>query len=119
LLAALRQTLLGLGYRDRYNCASLFNENPYDAEMWAEAMEAEFEGKRIPFTRAGWDQLLGHCMVSLLVRNHGLYEACLIARTKPRPRADHNGHARTVFYRELLEAYPEAKVALTVRDSAE
>lgn len=25
----------------------------------------------------------------------------------------------TVFYRELLEAYPEAKVVLTVRDSAE
>ena len=81
----MRQALLDLGYKDCYHYASLFNEDPRDAEMWVEAMEAKFEGKGNPFTRADWDQLLGHCMVRLLARNHGLNEACPIAHTKPRP----------------------------------
>jgi hypothetical protein len=44
--------LLNLDYKDYYHYASLFNENPRDAEMWVEAMEAKFEGKGNPFTRA-------------------------------------------------------------------
>lgn len=60
--------------------------------MWVEAFEAKFEGKGKPFQREDWDQLLGHCQA-----------------VTDTPCA--------VFYRELLDAYPDAKVILTVRDS--
>ncbi|KAK5122261.1 hypothetical protein LTR85_004171 [Meristemomyces frigidus] len=70
----------------------MMNDNPRDAEMWIEAFQAKFEGKGRPFERKDWDQLLGHCQA-----------------VTDTPCA--------VFYRELLEAYPDAKVILTVRDS--
>lgn len=60
--------------------------------MWIEALEAKYEGKGKPFGRTEWDQLLGHCQA-----------------TTDTPS--------TVFHRELLAAYPEVKVILTVRDS--
>ncbi|KAF2160509.1 hypothetical protein M409DRAFT_29130 [Zasmidium cellare ATCC 36951] len=90
--SSLRQALLDLGYADCYHYTALVQENPRDAEMWVEAFQAKFEGKGRPFTREDWDQLLGHCMAIMDT-------PC------------------TVFYKELLEAYPEAKVIVTVRDS--
>lgn len=60
---AMRQALLDLGYEDCYHFGSVLQENPRDADMWVEAMEAKFEGKGKPFTRNDWDQLLGHCRV--------------------------------------------------------
>jgi hypothetical protein len=108
--------LLDLGYRDSYHYASLFNENSRDAEMWVEAMEAKFEGKGNLSTRVDWDQSLGHCMVRLLARNHGLNESCPIAHTNPGQEQAITDMPCTVFCRKLVEAYPEAKVVLTVRD---
>ncbi|KXS97466.1 hypothetical protein AC578_7357 [Pseudocercospora eumusae] len=92
--SSLRQALLDLGYDDVYHYASCLNENPKDAEMWLEAIDAKCHGKGEPFTRKEWDQLLGHCMA--------------VTDTPV-----------VWFYRELLEAYPEAKVILTLRDSPE
>ena len=94
---ALRQALLDLGYSDVYHYAAILNENPRDAEMWNDALDAKYDPSgthKKPFTRKDWDQLLGHCMA-----------------TTDTPTV--------IFYRELLEAYPEAKVILTVRDSPE
>ncbi|KAM3421675.1 hypothetical protein BST61_g2060 [Cercospora zeina] len=95
--ASLRQALIDLGYSDVYHYASIMNENPRDAEMWNDALDAKFDASsthKKPFTREDWDQLLGHCMA-----------------TTDTPSV--------IFYRELLEAYPEAKVILTVRDNPE
>ncbi|PYH89013.1 hypothetical protein BO71DRAFT_435204 [Aspergillus ellipticus CBS 707.79] len=90
--SSLRQALLDLGYDDCYHFAACLSENPPDCRMWIEALEAKFEGQGDPFTRADWDQLLGHCRAVTDI-------PCAI------------------LYQELLEAYPEAKVILTVRDS--
>lgn len=53
-MIALRQALIDLGYYDCYHMASILNENPRDAEMWCEALEAKFEGKGKPFQRSDW-----------------------------------------------------------------
>ena len=67
-------------------------ENPRDAEMWIDAYRAKFEGVGKPFERPEWDQLLGHCMAVSDV-------PCIS------------------FWRELMDAYPDARVILTVRDN--
>ncbi|GME27573.1 hypothetical protein GTA08_BOTSDO03742 [Neofusicoccum parvum] len=73
--------------------ASAVNENPKDCEMWMDAYRALKDGQGT-FGRKEWDQLLGHCMA---VTDN----PCI------------------TFSRELIEAYPDAKVVLTVRDSAD
>jgi hypothetical protein len=90
--SSLRQALLDLGYSDVYHFASLLQENPRDSEMWIDAFQAKFHGKGKLFEREEFDQLLGHCMA-----------------VTDLPCA--------LFAKELLEAYPDAKVILTVRDS--
>ncbi|KAF2210307.1 hypothetical protein CERZMDRAFT_113265 [Cercospora zeae-maydis SCOH1-5] len=92
--SSLRQALLDLNYADVYHYASIQNENPRDADMWHDAFNAKFRGIGKPFGREQWDQLLGHCMAITDT-------PCII------------------FWRELLEAYPEAKVILTYRDTPE
>ena len=84
--------MIDLGYTDCYHFAALMYDNPRDAEMWLEALRAKYLGHGRPFQRQDWDQLLGHCQA-----------------VTDTPCA--------VFYRELLDAYPEAKVVLTVRDN--
>ena len=61
---SIRHALFELGYFDVYHGASPYNENPRDAEMWVEALKGKYEGGK-PFERKDWDQLLGHCMVSV------------------------------------------------------
>jgi hypothetical protein len=65
-------------------------QNPQDAVMWKEAFQGKYYGGK-KFTREDWDQLLGHV------------EAI----------TDFPG---AVFVEELTEAYPDAKVVLTLRD---
>lgn len=84
---------MDLGYTHCYHYGALMLENPRDAEMWNEAWDAKFEGKG-NFGRKDWDQLLGHCQAVTDV------PCC-------------------VFWKELLEAYPDAKVILTRRDTTE
>ncbi|CAD0098650.1 unnamed protein product [Aureobasidium mustum] len=90
---AIRQALFELGYFDVYHMASPLEENRPDANMWVEAFDAKYEGKG-KFTREDWDQLLGHCMAV-------------------------TDYPASAFAPELIAAYPEAKVVLSLRDNAD
>jgi hypothetical protein len=86
----MRQAMKELGYVDTYHMMSTSVENPPDALMWLDAFAAKYENGP-PFTRKNWDQLLGHCQA-----------VC--------------DWPAAAFAKELIEAYPEAKVILTNRD---
>jgi len=88
--ASLRQALQRLGYVNTYHmmCASV--ENPPDCLMWHDALSAKYDGVG-EFGRKEWDQLLGDCQAVCD------WPAC-------------------AFAKELIEAYPNAKVILTTRD---
>ncbi|KAI1777897.1 hypothetical protein F4818DRAFT_439216 [Hypoxylon cercidicola] len=60
--------------------------------LWIEALDAKFEGRGEPFTREKFDQILGN------------YEAL-------------SDYPAAIFPAELMAAYPEASVILSVRDS--
>lgn len=77
-----------LGY-PTYHMTSIM-QNPQDSEMWMEAFQGKYRGGR-PYERKDWDQLLGH-----------------VGAVTDFPGA--------VFVDELTQAYPEAKVVLTLRD---
>ncbi|KAI5462831.1 P-loop containing nucleoside triphosphate hydrolase protein [Mariannaea sp. PMI_226] len=89
--ASMRSAMKQLGYVDTYHMMNCSIENPPDALMWMEALEAKFEKKGKPFTREDWDQLLGNAQA-----------VC--------------DWPAIAFAKELIEAYPEAKVVLTNRD---
>ncbi|KAJ5965798.1 hypothetical protein N7481_012512 [Penicillium waksmanii] len=88
--ASLRKALEQLGYAKCYHmlCASV--ENPPDCLMWHDALNAKYKGKG-EFGRKEWDQLLGDCQAVCD------WPAC-------------------AFAKELIEAYPDAKVILNIRD---
>ena len=65
-------------------------ENPPDCLMWQDAFAAKYDGVGT-FGREQWDQLFGHCMA-----------VC--------------DWPAVAFAKELIEAYPEAKVLMTTRD---
>lgn len=91
---SLRQALVQLGYKDCYHFASTLQENPRDAEMWVEAMNAKFKGIGKPYGKEQFDALLGHCQAV-------------------------TDNPCVIFYKELLAAYPDAKVILTERDNVD
>lgn len=86
----MRKALERLGYGKCYHmmCASV--ENPPDCLMWHDALNAKYYGIG-EFGRKEWDQLLGDCQAVCD------WPAC-------------------AFAKELIEAYPNAKVILTTRD---
>lgn len=88
-MPALRQALKLLGISDVYHGYPAYFENPRDCEIWWEALDAR-EGKGKPFGRAEFDMLLGHCQA---IADH----PCIL------------------FAEELIDAYPEALVILTLR----
>ncbi|KAH6717417.1 hypothetical protein BKA61DRAFT_322945 [Leptodontidium sp. MPI-SDFR-AT-0119] len=89
--ASMRTAMKELGYVDTYHMMNCSIENPPDALMWMDALTAKYDGIGAPFTRADWDQLLGNCQA-----------VC--------------DWPAVAFAKELIEAYPEAKVILTNRD---
>ncbi|OAR02278.1 hypothetical protein LLEC1_05426 [Akanthomyces lecanii] len=89
--ASMRAAMKRLGYVDTYHMMNCSIENPSDALMWMDALAAKYDGKGPKFTRAEWDQLLGHAQA-----------VC--------------DWPSIAFAKELIEAYPEAKVVLTNRD---
>lgn len=91
---SLRRALIELGYVDCYHFSSVLQENPPDAELWIEALRAKFQKIGTPYGKQQWDALLGHCQAITDT-------PCVI------------------FHRELLAAYPDAKVILTQRDDAD
>lgn len=80
-----------LGYVDTYHMMSCSIENPPDALLWHDALRAKYDGVGKPFKREDWDKLLGNCQA-----------VC--------------DWPSIAFAKELIEAYPEAKVVLTTRD---
>jgi len=88
--ASLRAALNELGYNDTYHMMNASVENPPDCLCWMDAFAAKYEGKGT-FGRKEWDALLGHCMA-----------VC--------------DWPAVAFAKELIEAYPEAKVIITTRD---
>lgn len=90
---SLRVALLQLGYFDVYHMSVPLSENSADCTSWLRAIAAHNgEPGAAPFTRQDWDALLGHCMA-----------------VTDQPCA--------LFAEELMAAYPDAKVVLSVRDS--
>jgi hypothetical protein len=89
--ASMRAAMKQLGYVDTYHMMNCSIENPPDALMWMDALAAKYDGKGKPFTRDDWDQLLGNAQA-----------VC--------------DWPAIAFAKELIEAYPEAKVVLTNRD---
>ena len=87
----MREAMKELGYVDTYHMMSASIENPPDALMWRDAFAFKYDKTGRPFTRSDWDQLLGHCQA-----------VC--------------DWPAVAFAKELIEAYPEAKVILTNRD---
>ncbi|OTB04719.1 hypothetical protein M426DRAFT_320583 [Hypoxylon sp. CI-4A] len=89
--ASMRAAMKTLGYVDTYHMMNCSIENPPDALLWMDALRAKYDGVGEPFTRKDWDKLLGN---SQAVCD---WPAC-------------------AFAKELIEAYPEAKVVLTGRE---
>ncbi|KAJ7323597.1 P-loop containing nucleoside triphosphate hydrolase protein [Mycena albidolilacea] len=87
---SLRIALEKLGYKETNHGSAVF-KNMREIEMWTEAVNAKFFGIGKPYGRAEWDQLLGHCMAVTDLPH-------------------------LLFAEELVAAYPEAKVVLTLRD---
>ncbi|KAF7290867.1 hypothetical protein MKEN_01494200 [Mycena kentingensis (nom. inval.)] len=88
--ASMTEALSMLGYNDVYHMFKLVG-NPPDAEMWMEALQAKFSGQGKAYAREEWDQLLGHCQAV-------------------------TDAPAMVFAKELIAAYPDAKVILTLRE---
>ncbi|KAI0476325.1 P-loop containing nucleoside triphosphate hydrolase protein [Xylariaceae sp. FL0804] len=89
--ASMRAAMKQLGYVDTYHMMNCSIENPPDALLWMDALRAKYDGVGQPFTRKDWDRLLGDAQAVCD------WPAC-------------------AFAKELIEAYPEAKVVLTGRD---
>ncbi|KAH8886631.1 hypothetical protein GQ53DRAFT_875300, partial [Thozetella sp. PMI_491] len=91
--SSLQQALVQLGYPKVYHTRTIPTERPEDAFKWIEFLNQKFRDKTsIP--RSRWDNVLGDYNAATDV-------PCAL------------------FYRELAEAYPDAKFILSVRDSPE
>ncbi|KAI1827628.1 P-loop containing nucleoside triphosphate hydrolase protein [Xylaria intraflava] len=88
--ASMRAAMKQLGFIDTYHMMNCSIENPPDALLWMDALRAKYDGVG-EFTRKDWDKLLGN---SQAVCD---WPAC-------------------AFAKELIEAYPEAKVVMTTRE---
>ena len=83
-------------------------ENPRDCELWYEALRAKYDGVGKPFGREDFDQLLGNCQVRPAFQRDFGKISNMDQAVCDFPAA--------AFPKELIEAYPEAKVILTERD---
>ncbi|KAH7308734.1 P-loop containing nucleoside triphosphate hydrolase protein [Rhexocercosporidium sp. MPI-PUGE-AT-0058] len=79
-----------LGYPNPYHFSSVYG-NIRDCDMWVEALRAKYDSIGTPFSRVEFDQLLGH-----------------VGAVTDAPC--------TLFAKELIEAYPEAKIVLVERN---
>ncbi|KAI7280099.1 hypothetical protein KC343_g1809 [Hortaea werneckii] len=94
--SSFREALSILGFQNIYHMSYVFTERPQDSELWLKAFDAKYRSKRpeTRLTREDWDSVLGDCDAV-------------------------SDFPCAAFSEELIEAYPEAKVILTVRDSPE
>ncbi|GIJ92711.1 hypothetical protein Asppvi_001989 [Aspergillus pseudoviridinutans] len=88
---SLRDALLTLGYHHTYHTFDAVYVNPRECKIWLKGLHAKCDGVGKKFGREEFDQLLGHCQA-----------------VADMPAA--------YFAPELIQAYPDAKVILTIRD---
>ncbi|KAF7355897.1 hypothetical protein MVEN_00918600 [Mycena venus] len=88
--SSMRDALRMLGYNDTHHMDSVFRD-PSQIGPWTAAIHDKFFGKGKPYGRAEWDSLLGDCQAVTDLPS-------------------------ILFAEDLIEAYPEAKVVLTLRD---
>ncbi|KAJ3474314.1 hypothetical protein NLG97_g9901 [Lecanicillium saksenae] len=87
---SLRESLLTLGYRHSYHTMDAVTGKFYDCKLWTDLLKKKESGKKV--TREDFDRILGDSQAVLDM-----------------PAA--------YFAEELIEAYPDAKIILTVRDT--
>ncbi|KAL9055162.1 MAG: hypothetical protein Q9162_003740 [Coniocarpon cinnabarinum] len=87
---SMQEALSTLGFPDPYHYAMMFT-NVKDADMWVEALRSKYKNGPKRDWRQHFDQLLCHC-----------------GAVTDTPSA--------VFWKELMDAYPDAKVVLVQRD---
>lgn len=61
-VAALRESLLTLGYRHSYHTIDAITFSYYDCKLWDDLLKRKEAGEKV--TREEFDQILGHCQVS-------------------------------------------------------
>ncbi|KAK7990015.1 hypothetical protein PG989_010330 [Apiospora arundinis] len=86
---SIRHGLRKLGFECFHG--AILEVSPWKFQYWDEAIRAKYYGEGKPYGRREFDKLLGEFEVSI-------------------------NFPGTLFAEELIEAYPEAKVILTVRD---
>lgn len=96
-----------LGFDHVYHMDSALN-NPLDNDMWLRALDSKYGTNASSFGRQEWDQLLGHCQVSRAGAGRRILTDISMQAVTDYPAA--------LFYRELIDTYPEAKVILTNRN---
>ncbi|KAM3445878.1 hypothetical protein NHJ13734_000055 [Beauveria thailandica] len=89
-MTALRESLRTLGYWEAYHTVSAITTKLNDCKLWYDLLKKKEAGRRV--TREDLDRILGDCQAVLDM-----------------PAA--------YFAEELIEAYPDAKIILTVRDT--
>ncbi|KAJ7167412.1 P-loop containing nucleoside triphosphate hydrolase protein [Mycena crocata] len=89
--SSMQQALEILGYKQTNHGHHVFGGGPHDIDMWLAAINAKFSGIGKPYEKKDWDRLLGHCQAVTDTPHY-------------------------LFVKELMEAYPDAKVILTTRD---
>ncbi|KAM3510541.1 hypothetical protein MY11210_005794 [Beauveria gryllotalpidicola] len=87
---SLRESLQTLGYGEAYHTVSAVTTRFYDCKLWYDLLKKKEAGRKV--TREDLDRILGDCQAVLDM-----------------PAA--------YFAEELIEAYPDAKLILTVRDT--
>ncbi|KND88890.1 hypothetical protein TOPH_06420 [Tolypocladium ophioglossoides CBS 100239] len=112
---ALRDALLTLGFHHTYHTFDAAFVNPHDCKLWLDALRAKCDGVGKKPGREEFDRLLGHCQVGGFLPRYGLPYACGFPLTDTYCQAVTDLPAAH-FAQELISAYPEAKVILTVRD---
>lgn len=92
--AALREALSIMGFQKVYHMSYVFQQKPSDSKIWLRAFDAKYRNLGAPFSREDWDEILGDCDAV-------------------------SDFPCAAFSEELIAAYPEAKVILSVRDTPE
>ncbi|KAI7157543.1 hypothetical protein KC349_g5539 [Hortaea werneckii] len=92
--SSLREALSILRFQKVYHMSYVFQQKPSDSKIWLRAFDAKYRNLGAPFSREDWDEILGDCDAV-------------------------SDFPCAAFSEELIAAYPEAKVILSVRDTPE
>lgn len=109
-LAAIGEALRTLGHQNVYHMTSVGPNNHHD--KWVSALEAKFENNGTEFTKQDFDELLGDFDVSIPSPSR---LAALKHQPDPFKQKAVSDFPCSIFYRELMSAYPTAALILSTR----